>query len=94
MPAVVDDLDVSGIKMDDYPTVIYELNENALNLIYNESYERASTLLLKAAFFLQKVNAATVPQNASTVLLTHHNLALCYQKFAFFLCPGMKKTIQ
>ena len=79
----VDDLDVTNVKLEDFPTVIYELNENALNLVYNENFERASTLLLKAAFFLQKSNAASSPKDASTILLTHHNLALCCQKYAF-----------
>ena len=60
---------------------MYELNENAINSICSENYDRASTLLLKAGFLLNKLNAANSRKSASIVLLTHHNLALCYQKY-------------
>lgn len=71
------------IGEEDYPLLLYELNENALNLIYNENYERASMLLQKAAIILdkQKPTLAKSKKNASIVLLTHHNFALCYQKY-------------
>jgi len=79
-PNNIDELELTNVKLDDYPTITYELNENALNLIYNENYERAQLMLQRAVSFLQKVNAHTNTQNAGIILLTHHNLALCFQK--------------
>ncbi len=57
--------------------VLYELNENAINALYNESYDRASVLLLKAQETLEQLGSAG---NRALTLLTSHNLALCYQK--------------
>lgn len=74
------DNDKLNIKAECYPTVIYEFNENAVNLIYSENYEQAYVLLLNASSFLQKLKASSQCKNANILLLTHHNLALCYQK--------------
>jgi len=62
------------------PAIIYELNENAISSIFSENYEAAIELLKKANMLIQKINGGSDPRNASIILLTHHNLALCYQK--------------
>jgi len=67
--------------LDDYPILILELNEDALNFIYNENYEQASVLLQKAALLINKISTPNSKKNAKFILLSHHNLALCYQKY-------------
>lgn len=62
------------------PAMIFELSENAINAIFNENYETAIELLQKASALIQRTGAGSEPRNAATLLLVHHNLALCYQK--------------
>jgi hypothetical protein len=67
-------------KIDEHPMIIYELNENAANAIYNENFIKASKLLLKAEQILDQFTVSNTKKNNSLNLLTLHNLALCYQK--------------
>ena len=73
-------LDVFNIKPECYSRAIYEFNENAINLIYSENFDQAYMMLLSAHSFLQKLKASANIKNAGIIILTHHNLSLCYQK--------------
>ena len=69
------------LNSEDIPTAIYEMNENATSFIFNENYEGAVELLEKSILLLKQINASSQVGNALIILLSHHNLALCYQKF-------------
>lgn len=64
--------------MDDYPSLIYELIENGINRMKGENYEQAGALLLQAYSLFQRLSSNS--QDPSTLLLIHHNLAVCCQK--------------
>ena len=61
------------------------MNENATSFIFNENYEGAVELLENSILLLKQINASSQVGNALIILLSHHNLALCYQKFFYSL---------
>ena len=67
--------------LDTYPTMIYELIENSVNSIYNDTFDRASVLLRHALQLFEQLSVGTTcKKNDMIALLIFHNLALCHQK--------------
>jgi hypothetical protein len=66
--------------IEDFPLLLCELNENAINTIYNENYEKALAQLAKAQQLLEQHCIGNYRDTVAFELLTFHNLAMCYQK--------------
>ena len=81
----LDNLDDDGLnlKEDEIPILIFELNENALNCIYNENYDKAMILLKKCQKILDILHITNSKKDRNLVLVTAHNLALCCQKYIY-----------
>ena len=60
--------------------MLHELFENANNYITDENYTKALVLLSKSSTLLQAINIHKNHKNASLLLGTYHNIALCYQR--------------
>lgn len=58
-----------------------EIIENGLNHIFNENFENAYTLYLKAFAILDSPNIPMMIQDPSVCLIFSHNSALCCQKY-------------
>ncbi len=63
------------------PILIYELQENAQNCIAGEDYRKAIIFYDKAYHILQTLNVEQSSKDKHLMLITTHNLALCYQKY-------------
>lgn len=73
----------SDLRPENYPVLLYELNENAMLSIFADSYERAATFLFHAHELLDRFCFGDYSQCLTLSLLTFHNLALCAQKQVF-----------
>ncbi len=67
-------------RIETYPVLIHELAENAVNSIYNDSFDRALVMLMKAQQLLDQLCVGKCRKSPVMSLLISHNLALCYQK--------------
>jgi len=76
-----EDLQQLEINIDSAPILVNELNENALNAICSERYDKGSALLLKCQQILEYLHINNCENCAIFELITIHNLALCYQKY-------------
>ena len=65
---------------DEVPIVLHEINDSAINFITRESYEKALILLQKAQAILEQIRLEKNPKDRYIVLVTLHNMAMCYQK--------------
>ncbi len=66
--------------IDAYPVLAHELVENAVNAIYNDSFEKATAMLRKGRQLLDQLCVGSCNKSATMSLIISHNLALCYQK--------------
>lgn len=66
--------------LENYPVLLYELNENAVASIYRENYEQAMGYLVRAHDVLNAICFGDYSRNTSIALVTLHNLALCSQR--------------
>jgi hypothetical protein len=72
-----------GLRMvytdiEELAVLMYELNENALNCIYNETYEKALLFLTKCRRIVELMG--TERSDKSLLIVCSYNQALCFQK--------------
>ena len=61
--------------------LIHELNENALNCIYNETYEKALLLLTKCRRIIEIMGIEQSKSDKNLFIVCSYNQALCFQKY-------------
>ena len=66
------------VSKDEIPIVLQELNDNAIQFIKKEQYERALNLLQKAYGIMDVVDFSACKRDKFNIFVLFHNMALCY----------------
>jgi hypothetical protein len=68
------------VSKDEIPLVLSELNDNAVQFIKREQYDKALNLLQKAYGIMDVVDFSICQRDRFNIYMLFHNMALCYQK--------------
>ena len=68
------------VSKDEIPIVLQELNDNAIQFIKREQYDKALNLLQKAYGIMDVIDFNVCRRDRFHIFILFHNMALCYQK--------------
>ena len=66
------------VSKDEIPIVLAELNDNAIQFIKREQYDKALNLLQKAYGIMDVVDFTVCKRDKFHLFILFHNMALCY----------------